>query len=500
MKVSILYLIFCTLLLAILAYGRTKKKDSSPSSKAPPKPAVKLNVDILPPLQDVLAELDMTSYLRHFVKMGVTETRLLLKLSSMDFQIMSMDWGEGFGKDAVARLKEKIAQLYELATVPQETTRPELEERKKLVYGRLYLPHGVQAMEYAQGSFGGPPPVGAVALRLSNTTLECDAVEGLDYGGDFVLARRGNCTFLQKALLAKAHNAAGLIIANTEDSLDHPSSGLGVDKNITEAAVASLGAFTVLGMSNQSWAPLTAALRFVDHRLPVHIVPIKCQTGGKCQPLLEEERALLAEVSWGRLRVRKTDRQVRSFEFLSSNFGAPLPVESSLRVVRADPIDACSPLLNIIPEGKDYVALVVHRGSCRFDVKAMHGQEAGARMIIVVDVEDEPLQRLGALAPAVGYLEVPNVLVTAEAGRFLESSAEGSTVEVLPGSDSSGFERWLEIAYTTWSEDPEERVMQLQGLVQKFQETENHDIVSWLQRRIQEIDHEAKKSIDTDEL
>eukprot|EP00981_Chlorochromonas_danica_P002979 scaffold601_cov170-Ochromonas_danica.AAC.40 len=433
--------------------------------------------------------------------MGVTETRLLLKLSSMDFQIMSMDW-EGFGKDNVTRLREKIAQLYDLATVPQETSRPELEDRKKLVYGRLYLPHGVQAMEYALGSFGGPPPVGAVALRLSNTTLECEAVDGLDYGGDFVLARRGNCTFLQKALLAKAHNAAGLIIANTEDRLDHPSSGLGVDKNITEAAVASLGTFTVLGMSNQSWAPLTAALRFVDHRLPVHIVPIKCQTGGKCLPLLEEERALLAEVSWGRLRVRKADRQVRSFEFLSSNFGAPLPVESSLRVVLADPIDACSPLMNIISEDKDYVALVVHRGGCRFDVKALHGQEAGARMIIVVDVDDEPLQRLGALAPGVGYIEVPNVLVTAEAGRFLESSAEGgsATVEVLPGSDNSGFERWLEIAYTTWAEDPEEHVMQLQGLVQKFQETENHDIVSWLQRRIQEIDHEAKKSIDTDEL
>ena len=45
-------------------------------------------------------------------------------------------------------------------------------------------------------------------------------------------------------------------------------------------------------------------------------------------------------------------------------------------------------------EGK---IVLVHRGECRFDRKALIAQQAGARLVIVIEVNDDPLQRLGNL-------------------------------------------------------------------------------------------------------
>lgn len=480
-------------LVLVHAAPRGRKEATKPSSKAPPP--LKLNVDILPPLQDVLAELEMTPHLRDFVAMGVTETRLLLKLSAMDFQIMTMDWKD-FPKEQVAKLKGKIAQLLQMATIAHVEERADLLARNKLTYGRIFLPNGVQAMEYSLASFGSPPPVGELKLTLSKSIIECEVAPGVDYGGHFVLAQRGNCTFLTKALVAKEHNAGGLILVNTEDRLDSPSSGLGVDRNITEAVVASLSQLTVAGMANTSWLPLLTALQTApQHTLPIHIVPIKCHTGGHCLPMLDEERALQAEVTWGRLRVRTANKETRSFEFLTSNFGAPLPVDVELPLIWADPVDACSPLP--VASGSGPMAIIAHRGHCQFDVKALNAQNAGARMLILVDVEDQALQRVGAMAPEVGYVGIPSMLVTAEAGHFL---TDGAVAQVIPATDNKGFDNWLEVAYTQWVEDPKDRVLQLQGMLQKFQDTVNHDIVGWLQRRINEIEFPSRKSIDTDEL
>lgn len=106
---------------------------------------------VLPPLPQVLEELELSPYLRDFVRMGVAESRLLLKLGAMDFQTMRMDWA-GFSEDELERLRRKIDELYRLARVPEEESRPELELRKKLTYGRVYVPQGVQSFEYCTRS------------------------------------------------------------------------------------------------------------------------------------------------------------------------------------------------------------------------------------------------------------------------------------------------------------------------------------------------------------
>jgi hypothetical protein len=42
-----------------------------------------------------------------------------------------------------------------------------------------------------------------------------------------------------------------------------------------------------------------------------------------------------------------------------------------------------------------YLCIYLSIGKCRFDTKALYAQDAGARLLIVVDTEDNSLQRLG---------------------------------------------------------------------------------------------------------
>ncbi|RYH31675.1 hypothetical protein EON65_02185 [archaeon] len=494
----LLFCIVCALLYGNGVLGKPKKPESSksPSSKAT-KP-IKLNVDVLPPLQEVLEEMQITPFLKDFVRMGITETRLLLRLSSMDFQLMTMEW-TNFSYEHVSKLKSKIVDLTKMATVTEDKNRPEIEMRNKLTYGKVILPHGVQAFEYSLASFGTSPPIGPVHLRLSADGLECDKEHSADYTGHFVVARRGNCTFLSKAQTAFQHGAQGLIIINSEDKLDSPASGLGIDGNITEAMVKALDSFVVLGMSNTTWEALSRAVQYAENHLPAHIVPIKCQTGGRCLPLLDEEKKLQTEVSWGRMRVRMpASGQAKSFDFLTSIIGAPLPVGQDLPLFLADPIDACAALPNVTSSGS--VALLAHRGQCRFDTKVLGAQQAGARVLVVVDIEDQALQRIGAVAPEVGYLGIPSILISAEAGDFIRSApSEQVWIDLVPSADTSGFDSWIEVAYMDWAEHPQERLMQIEGLVKKYQDKNSQDLVSWLQRRADAISFIRETAVEAED-
>ena len=115
-----------------------------------------------------------------------------------------------------------------------------------------------------------------------------------------------------------------------------------------------------------------------------------------------------------------------SFDFLTSTFGARLPL-SPMTLLVADPIDACGPITVRVPTEVDgehstgeKIALYVQRGGCRFETKALSVQSAGAELMIVADTQDGALQRVGASAPAVGSIEIPAILVTAAAGKKIE--------------------------------------------------------------------------------
>lgn len=539
MKWNCIVLLLCALCLSDVL-GAAKKRYPDPKTKAASRPKpIKLNTDLLPTLQEILDTLGLTKYIKDFVKMGVTETRLLVRLSAMDFRMMSLEF-DGITSDEITRLKDEIAALIIKATVIEEVVRPELAERSKLAYGRVYIPDSVQSFEYVVASFGGPPPIGKHKLAVPDSIHGCESDTNDDYSGSIVAVMRGNCTFLLKAQNAKKLGAAGIIVVNTEDRLDPPSSGLGIDKNVTDRSVLALNDFPVLTFANTSWAKIKNTVdmnKQAGVTTYLDIVPLKCKSGGVCAPLLDEEKNIQDEVSWGTVRVRSAigqGSQVRSFDFLTSNFGSQLPTNAPLSVVFADPIDACSPLINeaVATEAVDGASaahsesrytnrvVVAHRGGCRFDTKALHAQHAGARLLVVIDIEDNALQRVGGMPPDSGFVGIPSIILTAAAGEHLKALSDAAavldisdtvgstsiTMELLPARDSSGADTWIELAFTEWHEDPSQRALQLEGRIQKFSElqqkgsggTGSREIVAWLHRRMDEIVNKNKKNMDTD--
>ena len=529
------FLFYLLVLCGLCALISGKKRYPDPKTKASVKPKpVKLNTDILPPLQDILQNLGLTRFLKDLIRMGVTETRLLVRLTAMDFRMMAIEW-DGVTNEEITKLKDEIASMILLATVVEEEVRPELAERGKLAYGRVYIPDSVQSHEYILGSFGSFPPIGKHKLEIPSSVYGCEAenVTNVDYQGSMIAVMRGNCSFLAKALNAKRFNAGGIIMVNNEDRLESPASGLGIDKNISEALVLSLKSFPIITFANTSWSKLDLtyhANQKAGVTTYIDMVPLKCKTGGICAPLLEEEKQIQDEVSWGSLRVRSSTAsgsEVRSFDFLTSNFGGQLPTHEPIHLIRAEPRNGCSPLEGgadevvetdaatgaLLPsKSSQYagLAVVVDRGGCRFDQKALHVQNAGARMVVIVDKDDNALQRVGGMQPDSGFVGIPSVIVTAVAGEHLHKvlSAAGSdtsavTLEITPARDTTGADAWIELAHTEWSANPEQLVMQLEGQIQKQTRLQKQgagsgEVIAWLHRKLDKITNKDKKSIDTD--
>jgi hypothetical protein len=252
-----------------------------------------------------------------------------------------------------------------------------------------------------------------------NNLLVNDVSKVPDYSGKILFVERGKCTFLIKAQYALRTNATALIVVNNEDRIDSPSSGLGVDRSITYDMVKSINEkLSVLSVSNTSIAKISHSLKlFRNNPLFIQIVPLVCGVGGSCVPSIDEEKTVQAEVTGGEIKVQNNDNDIGSFEFLTSNFGGVLSNESFSIIVPNDQ-DGCDVLKDTTHHNrisnindntdisneinnasvngyyKDNYAIMVDRGNCGFDVKALNVQNAGAQLMIVVDIDDNALQRM----------------------------------------------------------------------------------------------------------
>jgi hypothetical protein len=74
--------------------------------------------------------------------------------------------------------------------------------------------------------------------------------------------------------------------------------------------------------------------------------------------------------------------------------------------MKGQPQDGCEPLSpNPLPtEDCPDFATVVYRGGCSFDTKAYNAQTIGSRLLIIIDHEDSPLQRIGGQEPLIGTI------------------------------------------------------------------------------------------------
>ena len=101
--------------------------------------------------------------------------------------------------------------------------------------------------EYISATFGSKPPIGPLRIAIADPFDACspNIINNL-YAGKFIIAKRGNCTFLEKALFARNNNISVLAIINTEDRLESVSSGLGQNPNITDEIVLSIGNLSIV--------------------------------------------------------------------------------------------------------------------------------------------------------------------------------------------------------------------------------------------------------------
>jgi len=409
-------------------------------------------------------------------------------------------------------------------------------------------------------SFGGPPPIGPLQSIFADPIHGCSQPHHHheEYASKLVFVTRGECSFLEKASLMQRLNVSVLAIINSEDRLETAAAGLGRTANVTESLLLSMSNISVITLSNTTLEPLqfsakqsqsissisTSTALYNHASLTTHVVPLKCGSKSYCGPVLEEEKTLQAEVSGGLLRLQ-AGREVRSCDFLSSKFGGRLS-RAPLLLVRAAPGDACTPLSPLdtsldaaTDEGSDlsqgrrgdhesHYVVLVDRGNCSFDLKAFHAQQAGASLVIVRNMHDEALQRLGGKQPLSGSIGPPSVLVSSACGQHLlaatesavtgtasstSASSTGSTatstsskgkgpiVTLSPSDDSLIADNWIDLAYTDWAADEDDLLTQIEGLVQKY--THGHpsnDIVAWLRRKADTITRTRIRTVATDEL
>ena len=80
------------------------------------------------------------------------------------------------------------------------------------------------------------------------------------------------------------------------------------------------------------------------------------------------------------------------------------------------------------------------RGSCAFDLKALHAQEIGSRVLVIADSEDLPLQRIGGQEPLMGSVGMPSIIVTSAAGEYISTlfTSGGVMIEIRPASSTLG--------------------------------------------------------------
>jgi hypothetical protein len=577
-------LVLFLLLWTVVGFERFPKRQIKTEAK---KVVAKLNTDGLPGLKEILEEIEMEEYLMKFARMGITETRLLLRMSEMDYTMMSIDWEE-IKSEQINKIKAVVKKYYDLAAeaalkeVSQEAD-PNVAERQKLKYGKIYLPGAVQSFEYVQASFGGPAPLGSFSLEMSpfphtgcspafyrsmHTELERTAANGkgevadeevgrdgevavqeeggqqeseddeagVDLTGKAYVVKRGHCSFLAKAQYAFKHNASALIIVNSENRLEAPSSGYGIDPRISSENVTRLGSLPIFSVSNGSWAKLDFSLRHgyqwsensgsvsavhagstAEHQkqakhndvdVPrVRFVPLKCgeQLAGSstksCVPVLKEEKRLNAEISWGTMRITShggddgTIRVAKSFQFLTSAAGGILPVDE-IKVVRGDPRDGCTDLVND-NEGRDSqsrirghkknVAVALTRGGCSFDEKLLHAEQAGARMGLVMETNDAALQRMGGSVETNSFIGMPSILCSTPCQAYLDNILSNPlndvVVQLTMGKDSSLADKWLDLVVHPWAEEDDEKALQMEQFLPSFSGDENLEIAHWLRRQ-----------------
>lgn len=260
--------------------------------------------------------------------------------------------------------------------------------RSTRFWGRLYIDGWPQSIQFFRAHFGIEPPLGLKTFVFAEPRDACSDITNADLltPDHVLLAKRGSCTFGQKALNVRRTNASALIIINNEPGLDHLP---GPDAHDIDLAVMSIpqpeGQLLEAVYDD---GPVEAGSGSAGRLLRGMLVPINCEhSGAACVPATYEERdAIRKVIEGGTLGFHYMPGASglpvaeQPVEYLLAHFGVKVPgANASFPVVMARPAVACAPLTNDV-RGK---VVLVRRGGCPFVNKAEEVQSAGGVAVVI---------------------------------------------------------------------------------------------------------------------
>ncbi|GMH84234.1 hypothetical protein TrVE_jg7710 [Triparma verrucosa] len=268
----------------------------------------------------------------------------------------------------------------------------QLEQREQAWWGRLYVANFPFSIQFLRGHFGSGPKLAQYTLLLSEPALMCDLTlydammdnqdrvkELKDQGKNVIIvAKRGNCTYGEKAILAESVGADGILYVNDEEGITHPAA----------PDVREFRDFAPSMISKAEGDYLMNVLQRGGGTIEANFIPIACvdepknlKTDKFCLPTSQQERDFEDAIQYG--GVAKSSDGIEA-DFLQAHYGYPLPDGTHSFTLHEG--DACESL------GEETVSkhVIVKRGGCSFQNKTLNLAEAGAEVIVIVNNEPFP--------------------------------------------------------------------------------------------------------------
>lgn len=298
-------------------------------------------------------------------------------------------------------------------------------------YGFVYLKGSPTKFEMFRANFGGLLPCGSRQLAWMPDRFGCAMVRDPIVSGKFAVAVRGNCTFATKAAYAQKAGAHGLIVINDQPGLLRMPLG---NRSINEDNAIYMPSVMV----RQSFARVIEAFSSIGRNLTAALRPFRAacipdkvyvphqrirQKNAPSSPKLVAQGVKSpfdvsppGETNWepivatggslavsdgraerpgqaghmsvgpdGHTKSIKTGRAIHT-EFALADFGGP-PIDGTIRLMLANPIDACSPLVD--PHGMIRgAAVIARRGTCPMINKARAAQAAQASVLLLINNDE----------------------------------------------------------------------------------------------------------------
>eukprot|EP01038_Epipyxis_sp_PR26KG_P009372 gene9372-12628_t len=249
------------------------------------------------------------------------------------------------------------------------------------------------------------------------------------------IAKRGLCTFVEKARNLKESGAhLGLVVNTDNEIIDMPSGKEKTNEcsmpiSISKESDAALA--QILAGSNEVWAVISEhahgirpgcqrAIQLAEDIIDrwAHSVPFVSPQKVLDAPMpdLNNIRGLTEE--GGRIAV-SGENGWAFFDYHLAMFGPQEVPLGPFRLQMAFPPFGCDPNAYTVRIQNTVVA-ILRGGGCSFGIKVINAQKLGAKAVIIVNTDDMKTMRLMALPDEIPLINIPCIMVSRRLQYYLE--------------------------------------------------------------------------------